>query len=184
MALDYYELDDVLAEFDPTESVAFLHGSLMARLACGERLDRPGWLETVCALLEIETPPTEDQATPLHNLYDEALSDLQGLQTDSDGPMPLLPDDKAPLPDRLEALADWCAAFVSTLGMVGKLQAPDEDDQELLTDLIAISQLDSDSVETSENAQQDFDALLAHARLAGRHFYERFAPPTADTPIH
>ncbi|MCH8551446.1 MAG: UPF0149 family protein [Natronospirillum sp.] len=184
MALDYYVLDDALAELDPTESAAFLHGSLLARLICGERLDREAWLNTACALLEIETPPTGDQADPLQSLYDESLTDVQHMAPQSDGPMPFLPNNDSPLPDRLEALADWCAAFVSTLGMVGRLQAPDEDDQELLSDLIAISQLDASSEEQSPDAEDDYTALLAHVRLAGRHFYERFAPPSAETPVH
>ncbi len=184
MALDYYVVDDVLAEFDPTESTAFLHGSLMARLVCGERLERSAWLDTACALLEMETPPDEQEAEPLHDLYDEALGALQGMTADSDGPPPFLPQDNAPLPDRLEALADWCAAFVSTLGVVGKLQAPDEEDQEILSDLIAISQLDSDSVDSAEDAEEDFAALVAHVRLANRHFHDRFAPPSANTAVH
>lgn len=179
MAQDYYAIDDVLAEFDPTESVAFLHGSLIARLVCGERLTQSDWLDSICSLLEIESAFDEEQAHLLNEFYDQALSDLNA---SPEGVAPLTPVN-APLADRLDALADWCAAFVSTLGMVGKLQAPDEDDQTLLSDLIAISQLDSDSA-SEEDAEDDYQALRAHAQLATRHFFERFAPPSSDTPLH
>ncbi len=186
MALDYYAVDDTLADFDPTESVAFLHGSLMARLLCGERLSREEWLQVVTDLLEIETALSDVQADMLQSLYDETLEALPGPGDRRDGPMPLLPDDESPLADRMEALADWCAAFVSTLGIVGRLTAPDAEDQELLSDLIAISQLDSASAgdDDQDDPEGDYAALVAHTRLAGRHFYERFAPPSAETPLH
>lgn len=179
MALDYYAIDDVLAEFDPTESVAFLHGSLTARLISGERLSRTDWLDAVRSLLEIEQAFSEAENNTLQALYDETLS---GLTTEKTGLPPLVPEN-APMADRMEALADWCAAFVSTLGMVGKLQAPDEEDQELLTDLVAISQLDSASADEPD-AEEDFSALLQYARMANRHFYERFTPPSEETPVH
>ena len=179
MALDYYAIDDLLAEFDPTESVAFLHGSLAARLISGERLARADWLDAVRSLLEIEQAFSESENDALQALYDETLGNLDAEKT---GLPPLVPEN-APLADRMEALADWCAAFVSTLGMVGKLQAPDEDDQELLTDLVAISQLDSGSADEAD-AEENFSALLQYVCMANRHFYERFAPPSADTPLH
>ncbi|MEX1056766.1 MAG: UPF0149 family protein, partial [Natronospirillum sp.] len=154
MGLDYYAVDDVLAEFDPTESVAFLHGSLLARLVSGERLRREEWLDAVRSLLEIEAEFTQAQAEPIQLFYDESLQGLEPKNAEPQGP--LLPV-HAPLADRLEALAEWCAAFVSTLGMVGKLHDPAEDDKELLSDLIAISQLDP-SAETDAAAEADFDA--------------------------
>lgn len=187
MGADYFRVDDMLADFDPTETLAFVHGSLMARLICGERMKREEWLDSVRDLLEIEAPWTEDQADLLQAVYDDALAALPVAPTpDAPGPAPLLPDDESPLADRLEALADWCAAFVSTLGMVGQLNAPDEEDQDILSDLIAISQLDPASAADTESddPEEDFLALRLHVQLANRHFYERFAPPGADTPLH
>ena len=180
MALDYYAVDDVLAEFDPTESVAFLHGSLMARLVTGERLRREEWLSAVQELLEIESDFDEPQAEVIQKLYDEA---LQGLDAKADdGQSPLLPV-HAPLADRLDALADWCAAFVSTLGMAGKINDPEAEDKELLSDLIAISQLDP-SADSDAEAEADFAALVAHAHLAVEHFRMQFDPPGPTTTLH
>ena len=162
---DYYALDDVLADLDPTESLAYLHGSLTARLVSGQRLDRAAWLTAACEALEIDAELSEQHTTVLHHLYDGTLTELK---TEDFALTLMLPND-APLPDRLEALSDWCAGFVSTLGVTGQLTAPEGEDEELLEDLIAIAQLDVES-ESDAEAEEDYAALTEHVRLAAHHF--------------
>lgn len=176
MDLEYYAVDDVLADLDPTESVAFLHGSLVARLVSGLRLERAEWLTTAQEQLEIDAELTEAHAEVLHQLYDQTLNDLKG---DSFRLRLVLPTEDAALADRLEALADWCAGFVSTLGVTGQLTAPDGEDEELLEDLIAIAQLDIES-ESDAEAEDDYEALIEHVRMAAHHFQMVLAPAASD----
>ncbi|MFY0663416.1 MAG: UPF0149 family protein [Natronospirillum sp.] len=176
MDLDYYAVDDVLADLDPTESVAFLHGSLVARLVSGLRLERAAWLATAQEQLEIDAELTEEHAAVLHQLYDQTLGDLSN---DAFRLRLVLPSEDAALADRLEALSDWCAGFVSTLGVTGQLSAPDGEDEELLEDLIAIAQLDVES-ESDAEAEEDYAALTEHVRLAAHHFQLVLGAPAAD----
>lgn len=163
--IEYYALDDVLADLDPTESLAYLHGSLTARLVSGQRLDRAAWLAAACEALEVDAELNDAHTGALHDLYDSTLAELK---TDDFALTLVLPDD-APLADRLEALSDWCAGFVSTLGVTGQLSAPEGEDEELLEDLIAIAQLDVES-ESDAEAEEDYAALTEHVRLAAHHF--------------
>jgi uncharacterized protein YgfB (UPF0149 family) len=94
------------------------------------------------------------------------------------GPELLLPDANNPLIDRMEALAQWCDGFISTLGLVNAIVEIDEEDANLLTDLANVSQLDPHSAEPGDSGEADFETLVEHTRMACRYFYERFAPPS------
>lgn len=180
--LDFYVLEDALAEFDPVESSAYLHGCLIARLVCGQRLSQPQWLAEVTATLDLEADLSEHPELPLATLYDESLASLTQMQPNQIGPELLLPKPDNPLVDRMEALAQWCAGFVSTLGLVNAMIEIDDEDANLLTDLANLSQLDPHSAEPGESGEADFATLVEHTRMACRYFFERFAP--ASGAIH
>lgn len=176
--LDYDTLADALAEFDPIESVAYLHGSLMAQLVCGSRLSHSDWLVEAASTLDIEADLSAHPNLPLALLYDESLASLVHMKPSHSGPELFLPAAETPLIDRIEALAQWSAGFVSTLGLVSTKVQIDAEDANVLTDLANLSQLDSHSAETEDSGEQDFAILVEHARMACRYFFERFAPPS------
>jgi len=174
--LDFYTLEDSLAEFDPVESPAYLHGSLMARLVCGQRLNPTEWWQEAAATLDIDAGLAEHPEVLA--LYDESLDSLKQMKPNQMGPELLLPDANNPLIDRMEALAQWCDGFISTLGLVNAIVEIDEEDANLLTDLANVSQLDPHSAEPGDSGEADFETLVEHTRMACRYFYERFAPPS------
>lgn len=176
--LDFYTIEDALAEFDPIESAAYLHGSLVARLVCGHRLSQTEWLTEAAATLDLEADLSEYPDVPLAALYDDSLASLTQMKPQQVGPELLLPSSADPLVDRMDALAQWCAGFVSTLGLINAMVEIDEEDANLLTDLANVSQLDPHSAEPGAAGEADFATLVEHTRMACRYFYERFAPPT------
>jgi uncharacterized protein YgfB (UPF0149 family) len=77
----------------------------------------------------------------------------------------LLPDDDDPVAERATALANWCAGFLSGLGMRVEGDALPEEIMEILRDLAAIAQVE-DEVDGSEDAERDLFELHEYVKVA------------------
>lgn len=76
----------------------------------------------------------------------------------------LLSDDEAPLADRAQGLAEWCAAFVAGIGAgLTEVELP-VDTREIVRDFIAVSELEVDIEETDE-AEADLVELEEFAKV-------------------
>lgn len=80
---------------------------------------------------------------------------------------PLVADDEEPLADRLESLAAFSASFIAGFGAgVGKIDdSLDSEVTELISDLAAISQVETDLAALEEH-EVDFNELLEFVRVA------------------
>ncbi|HQN41778.1 MAG TPA: UPF0149 family protein [Pseudomonadales bacterium] len=78
----------------------------------------------------------------------------------------LLPDDEAPLGDRLAALVAWCQGFIAGLTSNGRLNDARMGDalRQMVADVIEISHLDCDECEEGEESERDYMALSEHLR--------------------
>lgn len=77
--------------------------------------------------------------------------------------MPLLPDDEAPVELRVEALAEWCAAFLAGFAALGQI-ASSEEEEEILEDLAAISSADIDGLD-AEEAERLYAEIVEYIRV-------------------
>lgn len=77
--------------------------------------------------------------------------------------MPLLPDDEEPIELRVEALAEWCAAFLAGFAALGQI-ASSEEEEEILEDLAAISAADIDGLE-AEEAERLYAEIVEYIRV-------------------
>jgi uncharacterized protein YgfB (UPF0149 family) len=81
------------------------------------------------------------------------MATLEALAAEDMSFTPLLPDDDAPLVERLSALAEWCQSFLAGFAVglsrrgIDELGALPEDAQEIVQDLVAIAQLDTELAE-------------------------------------
>jgi uncharacterized protein len=152
--LGYDELDNVIAHLRLAVSPSELHGSLCGFLAGNGRLGRRPLLE----VLQLDAggiavgPDDQSVLDQLVRQSEEELADPElGFE-------PLLPADDRPLPERADALVDWCRGFLGGFGLGG----PDahakvsEEGQEVLRDLGAIASASLDFGDESE----DEDALI------------------------
>lgn len=86
---------------------------------------------------------------------------LDALWADDMSFAPLLPDDDAPMPDRLSALAAWCQSFLAGLAVglsrrgVDALEGLPEEVQEIVQDMVAIAQLDTELAEEDAEAERE-----------------------------
>jgi len=121
--------------------VAELHGAVCGLAAChGEATP----VTDLVALLGVEA--LTDQASVESFLA----ASIEELEAEDMSFAPLLPGDDAALPDRLEALGQWCGSFLAGFAAglarrgVGSLDDCPEEVREIVRDFSAIAQVDAD----------------------------------------
>src|SRR5579871_32364 len=135
--IGYDELDDAVVRMQLGTEASDLHGSLCGFLAGGAHVGKQALIETLHLDAEGYTPSVPAQAV-LDRLVTQTEAELADPEL---GFEPLLPADDRPLPERAEALVDWCRGFLSGFGLGG----PDahgrlsDEGREILTDLNAIA---------------------------------------------
>jgi uncharacterized protein len=152
--IGYDELDDVIAHLRLAVSPSDLHGSLCGFLAGNGRPGRRPLLEVLQLDAGGITAPQADQEA-LDQLVRQSEEELADPEL---GFEPLLPADDRPLPERADALVDWCRGFLGGFGLGG----PDiharlsDEGKEVLRDLGAIA---SSSLDFGDE-DEDEDALI------------------------
>ena len=149
--IGYDELDDTVVHLKLAVPASELHGWLCGFLAGGARVGRQSLIEALHMDADV-TPTGRDQAL-LERLVTQSEAELADPEL---GFEPLLPADDRPLPERAEALVDWCRGFLGGFGLAGaethgKLS---DEAQEILRDLstIAASSFDFDDEGEDEDA--------------------------------
>ena len=138
----YAALLELLPGESPMELPAELHGMVCGALCAGMVVDEPRWRElTEFARAEI---PEQDTDMVLLALVRGA----HALDAADFSFEPLLPDDEAPLSDRLKALAAWCDGFLLSFGIANP-------DPSLLSDDVAAGLADLQEVVEVETELAD-----------------------------
>src|SRR5690606_18973450 len=101
---------------------------------------------------------------------------------------PLLPEDDVALGERLESVGAWCQGFIEgfSLGLPGAHSTLADDTRELLSDLMAIAEIDP-VVDANDEQEHDYMQLVEFIRIAAINLFAEFnAPPTAPpgTSVH
>ncbi len=144
-----------------------LHGLLIGRLAGGERLNADEWLKLVVEHMGLEQLKKDERSdralTNLVELYSENLQQLEDMEMSFSL---VLPDDEFILTQRVEALGFWVRGFLEGLALAakGQLGSSNKDIQELLRDLVAISQID-DQADDSEGAEKEINEIIEYVRI-------------------
>lgn len=136
-----------------------LQGLLAGYLAAGGPLTASDWL----APLQLEADARRVAADPdLNDLFEgtrEALDDGEfGFDL-------LLPEESAPLGERIDALFDWCRGFLSGLALVPERPALSPEAQEAFDDLTGIAAFSVDEGEQDEDALVEITEFVRVAVL-------------------
>lgn len=150
----YDDIDALIMRLALGADASELHGSLCGYLAGGGLLRQT----TVLAALQLDgeaTQPTAEDLAMLRRMARQCEDDLADPEL---GFEPVLPADDRPLPERAEAMAEWCRGFLGGFGLAGtdahaKLS---DEAQEILRDIATIAASSFDYGEEDE----DEDALI------------------------
>lgn len=168
------------------QSPTTLHGSLTGVLAAGQRMEAADWISWATDMMGPSETVSADHQAILKALYSTTLNALDDTNMSF---RPLLPADDSPLSDRLEALSDWCGSFLGAFGTAGVIAADKKipaEIEEILEDLSAIAQVETDQNSDAE-AEQDFTAISEHVRLGVVSLYLEYNQPrggNAEPTVH
>ena len=93
----------------------------------------------------------------------------------------LLPDDESSMSERANALSEWCAGFVSGLGVGGMGDKPplENEGDEFFKDVIAISRMET-NVDDDEETETDLFELVEYIRMGVIMLYQEWHPMQDD----
>lgn len=148
---------------DPSE----LHGFTCGVLAAGAEPDKKRWQRELAELLDLEVVPA-DLNKDFLQLAEESQKQLNG----SDFSFQLVLCDDDDIVARTLALGHWCEGFLHGFG-IGKAKEEKllPTSEEALKDIGAISQVDADHVEESEENEQQLLELQEYVRVAALNIF-------------
>lgn len=168
--LDYHELDSRLIASELGAGAAEAHGILCAVLCAGEPEAIESWIAELLAGMDADDSSLRECRGFLRDLATDTRAEIGGPQVAF---TPLLPDDSAPLPERVTGLYDWVRGFLYGLGLAGvdadRLSGPA---REAFEDVAAITHLDLRDLDDSEENEQALMELTEFVRVAVMLIYE------------
>lgn len=136
-------------------SVAELHGTVIGFLSATSDEDR-----TLFFVMDVLGDEVSGSSSADVFVREAAIE----LSDETMGFTPLLPDDDEPLEYRLECLVEWVSGFLAALGIVIESKELPEEVDEVVQDMISISQLNASS-EGSERDEEDYVTLVEFVRV-------------------
>lgn len=194
--IDFSRIDALFHQLglnlDPSEC----HGTLCGLLCATDAVQGAAWVNQVLSgqpgLPDIPHAPAQqvangDERTQLLILYKNTVTQLDDPEY---GFTLLLPDDEAPLAQRVEALSRWCQGFLLGLGLGGVQDQSGlpGDSHEVVRDFVEISRLAQGEGEEREEDEAAFAEIVEYVRMAALLVYEELRPMRAerpdDAPVH
>jgi len=175
---DFDWLANVYTSHSAINHPSELHGLLIGALSGGVRATSEEWLMQVVDHMGVETLDNTKQTRVREDLIAFYQGVDQSIAQDSSALVLLLPDDDYPLTERVEALSIWVRGFLEGLALStqGALAQVDEDLQEILKDLIAISQIDT-RVDANEAGEKELFEVSEYVRVGVLNLYAEFNQP-------
>lgn len=166
---DLYEtFDNLLAEADCEISASEFQGILAGMISAGLKSTDKHWQSVIVGVANEGHALSKEVLEATRNIFAESQSAF--MQQDMLAPL-LLPDDKYPLIDRLEALSFWCQGFLLGFGLHFGDQSIDSSEiSESLQDISEISQLEL-STDESEESQIALVTVMEHIKVAVKVIY-------------
>jgi uncharacterized protein YgfB (UPF0149 family) len=169
------ELQDALARVNITVDAAEAHGWLSGALCVRKDYGAKDWLAELAADSGGEAPGAEP---PLADVPAETLA---ALGSDGFEFAPLLPDDDAPLADRVASLAAWSGGFLYGIGTGASEKALGGagDVNEFLRDLADIARAELGPGPAGEAGEKDFMELVEFVRAGAQLAFVELAAARA-----
>jgi len=187
---DIGQLEDLLFQVDAAMGAVESQGALCGILCAQGATEATRWLVHVLGDQgEDGKPALKDAAARLMQIYQFTIEQINDTEIEFDL---YLPDDDDPLEERVEALSSWCQGFIYGLAVGGIRQDTDlpDDTQELLRDIIEISQISQASVEAEQEGEGEeedevaFMEVVEYVRMGTVLIYEELQPLQSSPTVH
>ena len=152
--------DVIQALLPPGLSVARFHGTITG-LLCAEGADPANAGLLARTLRDLLGVGDDDVNDALLDVVAETATGLDSFELEFEL---MLPEDEAPMPERLAGLVQWCEAFVDAFRSADAIL--DDEAEEALADLDAIAELDASETDDDDEIEMDFTAVVEHVKVA------------------
>lgn len=165
------------SDFSPAE----LHGEMCGAIAADGKLRQEQWAQQ---WIDEHLPKGNHSALSAHlvALLEDA---AQSLASESFDFELKLPEDDLPVVERAQALASWCAGFLSGVGegltQAKKLPA---DIKEVFVDLERIARTNFSEEEAGDDAEADLTELTEYVRVGALLVFEHLRGPDAGERVN
>ncbi|WP_045728173.1 YecA family protein [Xanthomonas sp. GPE 39] len=147
-------------QLDLAASAAELHGALCGWLA-GGGADLPAWPAAVLADADIATPRRGDA---LDQLRQATVAQLEDRDFGFDL---VLAEPGTPLPERADALFEWCRSFLGGFGLAAGAKPPlSEEGLEALQDLARLGQTSGEEIDSGDEDEEALAEIEEFVRVA------------------
>ena len=170
--MTHRELQDVLHRIDSAVGASEAHGWLCGALCVREGFAAEEWLAGLAD--DEEGTAAAGELPTFQELHAET---LQALRSEDFGFVPLLPEEHAPLADRVAALAEWCGGFHYGVGAAGagEAAAKSEAVAEILGDLSEISRAELEPGRAGDSGEADYTELQEFVRAGAQLAFDELA---------
>ena len=174
--ISFVDAERALRAADAAVTISEGHGCLCGALCALPQFSSQNWLQellpdpTGSESLVSPVPPDET----LVQLHDETQVQLRG---DAMEFVPLLPEDDAPLAERIAALAQWSQGFLYGFGIGAARNIEDypEDIGDVLKDFSEIARANDVDTSGGEDDEQAYTDLVEYLRAAVQLVHDEFA---------
>ncbi len=173
MKVDYDEINAELGAVHAGVRASECHGFLCGHFCVSNTIAADSWRDHLLAGIDdvVDVDDCFAILTQLANqVQQEVLSEEISFTL-------LLPDDESAIDERSSALAEWCAGFVSGLGIGGldeKSQLNDECD-EFIKDVVSISRMET-TTEDNEDAESALFEIIEYLRVGTIMLHQEWQP--------
>lgn len=162
MVIEYDEVNAELGVVHAGMRASECHGFLCGQFCSSNSLTTESWQEHLLAGID-ESVLIDDCLRILQKLADQVKIEILSEDISFDL---FLPEDAVAISERASALAEWCAGFVSGLGMGGMSQKEklNPDCDEFVRDLVSISKMETE-MDDSEEAEASLFEIIEYIRV-------------------
>jgi len=170
MMVDYDSVNRQLISAGTGVWASESHGFLCGIFCASNTVASTIWQEYL--LVGVEDTSNFDQSFTVLNQLAECTS--EEILSEEIIFMPLLPDDQASITERSNSISEWCAGFISGLGIgrgEKKLEL-DHDGDEFLQDVISISRMKS-SADEGDDSEAAYFEVVEYIRVGVIFIYQQ-----------
>jgi uncharacterized protein len=175
--IDYDEVNAELIAIRAGVRASECHGFLCGHFCASNKLESEQWQDHLLGGID-DAADLEDGFAVLTDLAnwvnEEVLADEITFSL-------LLPDDESTISERSSALSEWCAGFISGLGIGGLGEKPKLNDEcdEFVKDMVSISRMET-TAEDGEDEEQAFFEIVEYIRVGVIMLHQEWHNERAD----
>lgn len=162
MIIDYDEVNAELMAVRAGVRASECHGFLCGYFCASNSIAADSWQDNLLAGID-DAADLEDCFNILSRLANQVSEQIPAEEIAFNI---FLPDDETAISERSSALAEWCAGFISGVGIGGlseKSQLPEECN-EFIKDVVSLSRMET-VLEDSEDAENDLFEIIEYLRV-------------------